>query len=278
MHKSGMLWMLCIAFIPGTYAQDPILLQQAENELNLLFNTVAATPDDGRKLRLNDSIVASMARILETEGSFEHPFQTITSLGKITSPDNKVRIYTWNLPSQDASNRYFGFVQIKNTPGSQPVVRRMIDKSGEITDPANRVLTPEQWYGMLVYDIIVNKFREDTYYTLLGYDADNLFLSRKIIDVLSLNEAGEPEFGKPIFLYQKRNQCRILFEYSAKVQMSLRWNKASRRIVFDHLSPSKPSYKGNYQYYGPDFSFDALYFENGMWILIEDVDVRNTNE
>jgi len=72
-------------------------------------------------------------------------------------------------------------------------------------------------------------------------------------------------------------QCRILFEYSARVQMSLRWIDSKKMIVFDHLSPTKASLTGNYQYYGPDFSFDALRFENGTWELVEDVDVRNSN-
>jgi hypothetical protein len=46
-------------------------------------------------------------------------------------------------------------------------------------------------------------------------------------------------------------------------------------IIFDHLSPSKPSYAGNYQYYGPDFSYDGLKFEQGIWELVENVDIRN---
>jgi hypothetical protein len=49
-------------------------------------------------------------------------------------------------------------------------------------------------------------------------------------------------------------------------------------IVFDHLSPANESYTGNYQYYGPDLSFDALRFENGIWELKENIDVRNRSK
>ena len=45
--------------------------------------------------------------------------------------------------------------------------------------------------------------------------------------------------------------------------MMLRYDDKLKMIVFDHLSPSKPSYEGKYQYYGPDFSYDGLIFEKG---------------
>jgi hypothetical protein len=56
--------------------------------------------------------------------------------------------------------------------------------------------------------------------------------------------------------------------------MSLRF-EADNFIVFDHLSPVSPEYKDNYQYYGPDFSFDSFNFEKGSWILKNDIDIRN---
>jgi len=57
--------------------------------------------------------------------------------------------------------------------------------------------------------------------------------------------------------------------------MSLQWNEKMNMIIFDHLSPSKPSYTGNYQFYGPDFSYDGLEVVNGYWDLVEDIDIRN---
>jgi hypothetical protein len=46
-------------------------------------------------------------------------------------------------------------------------------------------------------------------------------------------------------------------------------------VVFDHLSPSSPQYKGNPQFYGPDFSFDSYNLENGLWRLKSNIDIRN---
>ena len=48
-----------------------------------------------------------------------------------------------------------------------------------------------------------------------------------------------------------------------------------KMIMFDHLSPSRPSYTGNYEYYGPDFSYDGFRFEKDAWVLTEQIDMRN---
>ena len=45
-------------------------------------------------------------------------------------------------------------------------------------------------------------------------------------------------------------------------------------IVFDHLSPSREDLEGQYQFYGPDFSYDGLRWKDCGWVLIEDLDLR----
>jgi hypothetical protein len=110
---------------------------------------------------------------------------------------------------------------------------------------------------------------------LLGWDGNNDLTRKKVIDVLRFGSSGKPAFGANIFKFDKKKRKRIFFEYSAKTNMTLTYNEKHDMIVFDHLSPSESSYKGLYQYYGPDFSYDAMYFDKGKWQLVKDVDVRN---
>jgi hypothetical protein len=130
---------------------------------------------------------------------------------------------------------------------------------------------------MLVYDIIPVKAGSQTLYTLLCFANEDLFISKKAVDILSFDETGKAWFGKPVFRIHGKVQSRIIFRYTSKARMSLVWNASRKMIIFDHLSPSRPIYTGNYNYYGPDLSFDALRFENGFWELTEDVDARNTD-
>lgn len=84
-----------------------------------------------------------------------------------------------------------------------------------------------------------------------------------------------PKFGTPIFNIGKKVKKRVIFEYNSQAIMSLRYDEDKKLIIFDHLSPPDPSLEGQYQYYGPDGSYDALKFKKGKWILLEDLDARN---
>ena len=68
---------------------------------------------------------------------------------------------------------------------------------------------------------------------------------------------------------------RIVFEYSSEVAMTLRYDENLGKIVFDHLAPLHPIYHEVYQFYGPDGSYDAFEFREGIWVKQEDVDARN---
>ncbi len=252
-------------------------LPKAEAKLAALFAKISVTRTDEENSLIADSVINLLDETLQLPGSFEYTFSQVKTLGKISSPNQKIRIFTWNLPLKDGTNRYFGYILYK-TAGDNINMRRLIDQSATINDPDMAALNADNWYGCLIYAVVEKKISGDTYYTLLGYDPENIFTSRKLVDILWFNDKNEPVFGKALFNYNKRMQCRIIFEYAAKVQMSLKWNENMNMIVFDHLSPSKPSYTGNYQYYGPDFSYDGLKFQNEIWEMVENVDVRNSRE
>jgi hypothetical protein len=67
---------------------------------------------------------------------------------------------------------------------------------------------------------------------------------------------------------------RIIFEFNERVQVTLEYNEVMKMIVFDHLSPSRPSLEGQYQFYGPDFSYDGLLFEDGIWKHYSDIQIE----
>jgi hypothetical protein len=267
----------CIFQLRGFALADPLTLIEAEQHIRLFFDKAGSSKNDADKKVLADSISLWMGQALSLAGSFDYPFGNLDKMGKIRSKDGNIRLYTWNMPWTDGTNTYFGFLQYK-AGKSEIRLSLLHDSSLLISNPEEIILTPSQWYGMLVYEIVEKEFNDRIYYTLLGYDNENPLLSRKIIDVLYFSDIHEPLFGKAIFHYQGKVKCRIIFEYSARVQMSLKWNDKMKMIIFDHLSPSKPSFTGNYQFYGPDFSYDGLRFDNGIWVLVEDVDVRNLNE
>jgi len=107
-------------------------------------------------------------------------------------------------------------------------------------------------------------------------DAINMY--KKVIEILTFDSSNNPVFGNELFKVGKQKKSRLFFEYSNKSAMTLTYNEKLNMIVFDHLSPSRKIYEGQYRYYGPDLSYDALEWDKNKWVLLEDIDVRNEKE
>ena len=257
------------------FAQGQEELQHMQIAIQELFSKIPVIHDDQEKIKINDKITTQFELALREDNSFDFPFDSLHNMGKILSPDNQLRIYTWNIPFADGTQLYTGFIQYYSKTDKQYKVIKLTDKSDQITNPENQILSPQNWYGALYYQIVPEKSNGTTYYTILGFDFNNLFTSKKIIDVFYFEDDVIPRFGKPIFNYENKLLCRVIFEFSARAIMSLNYNENKKMIVFDHLSPSQPSYQGNYQFYGPDFSYDGLKFDDGKWNLQKDIDIRN---
>jgi hypothetical protein len=86
---------------------------------------------------------------------------------------------------------------------------------------------------------------------------------------------GDTVFGKELFKFPRKYPRRIVFQYSSEVVMSLKYYDDKQMIVFDHLSPKDAFMEGQYQYYGPDFSYDGFTYHKDKWKYIEDIDIKN---
>ncbi len=279
MQKSGFLLLFLFAVLPlyETIGQQPdsIELKTLEDRISGLFSQMNEASSDKDKELINTEINGLFEEAMDIESSFRYPFDSLKHVGKIITSDKKLRIYTWNLPYNNGTHKYSGYLQYNPGKNEKQLVFRLIDKSEYITSPETKILQPEDWFGALYYDVVTTKYKGLVYYTLLGFDFNDIFSAKKIVDILYFIDEYQPRFGKPVFEYENRTLCRIIFEYSARASMSLRYNKEMDLIVYDHLSPSRPSYEGKFQFYGPDFSYDALKFEDGFWKVVKDIDIRN---
>ncbi|MBL7112301.1 MAG: hypothetical protein ISS19_10220 [Bacteroidales bacterium] len=251
-------------------------LPEAELRLYNQYEWLYALQDKDQRMQLNDSILFSFESVLISYESFEYAFDSLKRTGRIYSPDKKFRIITWNIPWQDGTHTYYGFIQYPLKKEKRCEIIPLIDQSHEIDDPENTELFAGTWFGVLYYDILLNKSSGQKYYTLLGFDFNDRFSNKKVIDVLTF-EHDLPFFGKPIFETEKGGdlQHRLIFEFAPDVVMALRYDPRFKMIVLDHLSPIEPVFEGNYKFYAPDFSYDGYKFKKGIWRYQPDIDVRN---
>ncbi len=253
---------------------DFLIFKNYEDSLNICFNSMANSKLDKDRIDANENILRIFRKILVNKNTFDYSFDSLKYVGIFKSIDNKLKIYNWNMPFNDGTHKYFGFIQYYSKKKKQ-YLYELYDNSENIKNPEFEELTNENWYGVLYYSILENKYRGKVYYTLLATDFNDIFTNKKIVEVLSFDSKNKPIFGAPIFKNRKKNVRRIIFEYSARTSMGLHFDNKKEMIVYDHLSPFKPSLQGQFEFYGPDFSYDGLKFEHGIWNLYYDLDVRN---
>ncbi len=248
-----------------------------EDSLYLAFEDLYDEEDDEQKKMKSDEIREYFKSVLSLPASYYYPFDSLKRIGKVRSPDKKIRAITWNLPLSDGTHQYYGFIQYAEKKKAKTIfLYTLEDLSWKSKMPENEVFTPESWFGALYYDIRQNKHAGKVYYTLMGFDFNDLYSTKKVLDVLTIDTDRKVHFGAPIFETEKGQfQQRIIFEYSAQAIMALRYDPDLKMIIFDHLSPIETGLEGVYKFYGPDFSYDGYKFKAGRWKYYPDLDVRN---
>jgi hypothetical protein len=261
-----------------TCSAQTINLKAIQDTLNPLCKLILDTrnPEEERLLA-NIQLKVVLKRCLESEGANQFKFDSIPAIARLVPDDNSFIIYNWEFPHNDGTFTYYAFVLHKNLNGERFQVTELTDASAYIKRPEMAVLKANQWYGAHYYKIVTVKRKKKNYYCLLGADWNDKLSKKKLIDVLTFEKDGTIKFGAPIINYNKVTLNRLILEYSSKVSMSLNYDEKRNRIIFDHLSPIEEGLKGQYQFYAPDLSYDALKFKKGKWQHIENYDARNSD-
>ena len=258
--KKILCYFLFLLIFQNTFAQDI-------EKINLIFEKISNEKNDLVKIALNDTIKTILTDFFENEKSFSTDFKQIKHIGKITSKDNLVNIYTWNILLEN-SMMFNCFIQQKNGKVDY-FVQKNCYKPTE-----NQTIYPYNWYGALYYRIVPFKQGDKTYYLLAGIGQYQPSTKIKVLDILNLNNE-TPLFGHPVFL--KNNKIiysRIVFEYDANSVMHLDYNEKKRRFEFDHLSPMKIE-NDEIISLGADMSVNGYKQSGNYWKFVDNLNVKN---
>lgn len=258
-------------------AQENQKLYALETDLSNKLNELRSVKNDSAINKLNAEFKELLGNALEEENAFDYPFNSLRSIGKIYSQDKLVRVFSWNVQYEDQSNDYFSFIMKKDERRDRVHVVELKRRKQPLQALTRETLDHENWYGALYYEIVDVEKGNRTYYTLIGYDANNKRSTIKLLDVMYFT-GKYPKFGYPLFETKNGYQNRVIFEHSAKATMSLKFDDNRGKIVFDHLSPETPNLKEFKEYYVPDMSYDAYTFEKNKWRLQEDIIAVNNQE
>ncbi|MCE3228094.1 MAG: hypothetical protein K0S32_2645 [Bacteroidetes bacterium] len=259
------------------------VFREAEKELKLLQQEAFYSRKEADRVAGNKKFISVWDGIVSNGKILQYPFDSLKEVSVLAPKDKKFKLITWNLHKDDGTHAYFGYLLVNNSKRIKKGLFRhetieayeyfkLIDNSGAIRNPETHIGSPAKWYGMLYYSLV----ECDGFYTLLGYDPNDNLTRKKFVDVLYFKTDGTPVFGKDVFRFPRKNPKRLMFEYSSEVSMSLKYNEKRGQIVYSHLAPKDQSDMliGQYQYYGPDGSFDALELKKDKWITIEAIDIK----
>lgn len=260
-----------------------------EDSLKHVSQRVFFSKKEKNKFEANKQFLAIWNEVLKDEKSMQYPFDSLKKdVSLLMAPDKKFRIITWNIIKEDQTHVFFGFIQVNNSKTVKKGLFKketthqydlfpLLDKSATVKTPENYVADPSKWFGMLYVDCIKS---DDEFYTLIAWDGNDKLTQRKFIDVLYFKPDGTPMFGKDVFKFPGKFAKRIMFEYASEVAMSLKYNTNRKQIIFSHLAPNglDPTLEGQFQYYGPDGSFDALEMKKGKWVYESAIDIRKDKD
>lgn len=260
------------------------VFRQVESELKSIQHQAFYSRNEKERIEGNKAFIREWEKIISNPKILNYPFNDLKEIS-VLSPKNKTfKLITWNLPKDDGTHAFFGYLLVSSSKRIKTGLFkyktedsyeffRLIDRSATVKNPETYIGSPDKWFGMLYTQLI----ECDGYYTLIGWDGNDKLTQRKFVDVLYFRPNGAPVFGKDVFRFPRKNPKRLMFEYSHEVSMSLKYNERRKQIIYSHLSSNQLGslLDGQYQYYGPDGSFDALELRKDKWVVIENVEINS---
>ena len=277
MKKPGTLLLLLFIY-SLTFAQSigkAELKTMMQKEDSLKDNSIKIIQGINADNRLNaDSVFTRiLVRALKTKNSFHFPFDSLQSVSILYSPDSAFRVFTWQLVINENVIRQHGAIQMKTYDGSLKLYP-LIDKSDVTSNVADTIGNNFGWIGAIYYKIIMKKSGNQKFYTLLGFDENNIRSSRKIIEVLSfIND--EPVFGGRYFSYEndgqfKTSQSRFILEFKKGAGPRLNYDGDLDMIIVEHLISESNQPNKKWTLVG-DGDYEGFKWQSGKWVHVEKV-------
>ncbi|WP_157580348.1 hypothetical protein [Segetibacter koreensis] len=223
-----------------------------------------------------DSVfIRMLVRSLKTPYSFNYPFDSLQTVSNIYAPDSTFRIFSWQFTRDDDYYRQRGAIQMKTADGSLKLFP-LLDMSDFTKAPQDSIRTGQNWIGAIYYGIVMKTFNNKKYYTLLGFDDNNMRSTKKWIEVLTFNENGKPVFGGPYFTVLKDSlnasttPARYCMEYKKQGNARMNYDKDMDMIVYDHLVSESNEPSKAYTLI-PDGDYQGFKWDNGKWIQIDKI-------
>lgn len=250
-------------------------LRLRQDSLKQLAFKIVNNESAAVRFRSDSTFTKIMVRALLKKNSFQFPFDSLLSISRMYSEDSVFRIFTWQVVKDDNYCRQRGFIQLKTKDGSLKLFP-LRDVSEFTQAPVDTIANNLGWIGAVYYRIVLKQYEGRNFYTLFGYDENNIRSTRKWMDILSFDELGAPVFGKQnAFSFAKDSipkspVNRFLIEYKKDARARVQYDEERGIIIYDHLISESNEPQKKYTLI-PDGDYEGFEWKNGQWQHIDKV-------
>ena len=261
-----------LSFAQHFTAPDQKLLHQKEDSMKWNADKIINGINPADRLKADSIFTRMLVRALKINNSFFYRFDSLATISQLYAPDSSFRIFTWQLVINDDVIRQHGAIQMRTKEGDLKLYR-LIDKSDVTMNIKDTIGNNDGWIGAVYYKIILKKYNNRDYYTLLGYDECNINSNRKIIEVLTFVN-NEPVFGGRYFSFEndaissKKINSRYVMEYKKEAGPRLTYDKDLDMIVAEHLVSESNEPNKKWTMVG-DGDYEGFKWINGFWVHVE---------
>jgi hypothetical protein len=275
MNKLAVIFcFLCLAVTASAQQlskADEKLLQHKEDSLKKFAVKIIQGINAADRFNADSNFTKMLVRALKTPHSFYYPFDSLITISHLYAPDSSFRIFTWQMVINDNIIRQHGAIQMKTYDGSLKLLP-LIDKSDVTLKMVDTVGNNKGWIGAVYYNMVQKKSGNQNFYTLLGFDENNIRSNKKIIEVLHF-DGDEPVFGGRFFSYEedtvfKNSAGRYIMEYKKDDGPKLNYDAEMDVIVVEHLISETNEPNKKWTYVG-DGDYEGFKWKNGKWVHIE---------
>ncbi len=255
-------------------------LKQKEDSLKGFSLQIIQGRTASDRFTADSQFTKMFVRALKIKNSFNYPFESLATISKLIPEDSSFKIFTWQMVVNDYVTRQHGAIQMRTADGSLKLFP-LIDKSDVTQNPDDTIGNNFAWMGAVYYKLIETHAFGKDYYTLLGYDENNINSNKKVIEILTFNN-GEPTFGGSCFSFQdnsviKKYRARFIMEYKKNASPRLTYDPDQGMIIYEHLISETGEPQKKYTYI-PDGDYEGLKWKDGKWVHIEKVFTQKTPE
>ncbi len=276
--KKLFLIVLLAAAGPVSFAQyiskaDAKLLRSKEDSLKKLSVKLIMGINASDRFAADSLLTRILVRALKVPHSFNYRFDSLETISRIYAPDSSFKIFTWQMMINDNVIRQHGAIQMRTADGTLKLFP-LIDKSDVTLSPADTVANNKGWIGAVYYNIVQKQQDNQDYYTLFGFDENNIRSNKKLAEVLHFVN-GEPVFGGRFFSYEEdtvvqNTASRYIMEFKKTDGPKLNYDAEMDMIVIEHLVSESNEPKKKWTYVG-DGDYEGFKWKNGKWVHIEKI-------